>query len=105
MAMQIRKSHCAFLSSNLSNCLLGLLTRRLHQLPKANTGRLELMLLSAKHLTFPTQAHTQSEAIICNFTFLSKLSQFGCFMCPATAKLLPIDSDRSFTELHFQPCH
>lgn len=48
------ESHRLPLDSNLSNCFLGILT----------TMKTELPLLSAKHPTFPTQAHTQFEAII-----------------------------------------
>lgn len=99
------KRHCLPLGSNLSNCLPGVPTRRPQQLLKVNTMETELPLLSAKHPTCPPTLHTQFEAIIGNFTFFSKLSQCGCFVLPATATLLPIDSDVPFTESHFHPCH
>lgn len=70
--------------------------------PKLTQPRPEFLLLSAKHHPFPTRAHPQSEAIIGNFTFLSKLSRLGCFMFPATAK--PLSTDMSL-KAPFHPSH
>lgn len=40
-----------------------------------------------------------------NLTSHRQVSPFGCFILPARAQPLPVDSDTSFTESHFHPCH
>lgn len=96
MAMQPESHHLPLgsnLGSNLSNCLLGILT----------IMKTELPLLSAKQPTSPPR-HTLSLRQLLQFHFLQQIVSVRLFHPFCHSHLLPIDSDMSFIESHFHPC-